>query len=118
MKIKVIVIDAQHRIMYSTFVENTFNQLKKIISCTGFERISLSKRESLFIDEDGLFTAKMAFSLDRGANLHQFCLPYFAGSGIIAGVAADGSLTDCVSETENILPGLQFFDISNSDYTK
>jgi len=109
MKIKAIKIDVQTTFpsIYLIEMENDLDGIYEAVGCDIFERVNISGKEDLLIDEEGLLKDyKWGFSFTS-----EFGAMPIMGNGVIVGFNEDGEYIDCSSSLMEICRNVKFFFI-------
>ena len=109
MKIKAIKIDVQPPFpsIYPIEMENNLEGIYSAVGCDTFERVNISEKEDLLIDEEGLLKDyNWGFCFTS-----RFGTVQIMGNGIIVGFNEDGDYIDCSSSLMEICSNVKFFFI-------
>jgi hypothetical protein len=102
---KAIKIDAVKREVIEVDITSDYNDINKEIGSQIFTIAhSLKKRDTIMVDDEGLFNNENIFFVYNGA--HQ----PFAGNGLIVGCNSKGDTVDCKIDINEVKQNVEFYD--------
>jgi hypothetical protein len=102
---KAIKIDAKNRQVIEVDITSDYNDINKEIGSQIFTIAhSLKKRDTIMVDDEGLYNNDNTFFVYKGA--HQ----PFAGNGLIVGCNAKGDTVDCKIDINEVKQNVEFYD--------
>jgi hypothetical protein len=102
---KAIKIDAVKRQVIEVDITSDYNDINKQIGSQIFTIAhSLKKRDTIMVDDEGLFNSENIFFVYNGA--HQ----PFAGNGLIVGCNSNGDTVDCKIDINEVKQNVEFYD--------
>ena len=102
---KAILIDVENRVVKEIDIDKGIDAMYSALKCDCFTIAhSLPKRDSIFVDDEGLLKPQDFFFTYEGA--HQ----PFAGNGLIMGCKANGDSADCKIDVNEVKSKVTFYD--------
>jgi hypothetical protein len=102
---KAIKIDAKNRQVIEVQISDDYKDINTQIECDIFTIAhSLKGRDTIMVDDEGLFNNENIFFTYKGA--HQ----PFAGNGLIVGCKANGKTADCKIDIDEVKRNVEFYD--------
>ena len=94
---RAVLIDAENMEVRTVDYTGDYRDIYKLIGCDTFTTVTLENGDSIFVDDDGMYTQTHVF------NLKEFHQPLF-GNGLVLG---------CDEEGESISPKLTYTEVAN-----
>jgi len=102
---KAIKIDAIKRQVIEVDITSDYNDINKEIGSQIFTIAhSLKKRDTIMVDDEGLYNSENTFFVYKGA--HQ----PFAGNGLIVGCDSKGNTISCKVDINEVKQNVEFYD--------
>ena len=102
---KAIKIDAKNRQVIEVDITSDYNDINKQIGCQIFTIAhSLKKRDTIMVDDEGLYNNENIFFAYNGA------WQPFAGNGLIVGCNTKGDTIDCKIDINEVKQNVKFYD--------